>query len=365
MPARRGRPSRSRALFRDVADQLRERIVSGQWPHGMPAPSVLAVARELNVGRQVVRSAYRALEQENHLIVGANRRYQVKRGVGGLTLTKGMILEVMTNPLPLFLVGENVEIQRGIMHAAGKLYLPMMLVHDNALRECVPEDLADLPIKGLLLFGHFKAPVLKRYEALRVPTVLVDRPPEGKFMHAAAVDNEGGVRASIKRLAELGHRDIAFVRFWLSGANMIDPDSEERVKAFRAALKEFNLPLHENAVATSLAFTNPDSATLRNLFNSRPRYTAVLATDAGKAQIVADAAHKLGLRVPRDLSIAAFGGMSGAKKTRSEFGGPRTDFYELGRRAGLLLHEPASPQRVERIPAVWEDGTTVGPCPGR
>lgn len=118
-------------------------------------------------------------------------------------------------------------------------------------------------------------------------------------------------------------------------------------------------------MATSLAFTNPDSATLRNLFNSRPRYTAVLATDAGKAQIVADAAHKLGLRVPRDLSIAAFGGMSGAKKTRSEFGGPRTDFYELGRRAGLLLHEPASPQRVERIPAVWEDGTTVGPCPGR
>lgn len=344
---------------------LRERIVSGQWPHGMPAPPVLAVARELNVGRQVVRSAYRALEQENHLVVGANRRYQVKRGIGGLTLTKGMILEVMSNPLPLFLLGDNVDIQRGIMHAAGKLYLPFMIVHDSALRDGVPEDLADLPIKGLLLFGHFKPQVLKRYEALRVPTVLVDRPPEGKSMHSASVDNEGGMRASIKRLAELGHRDIAFVRFWLSGTNMIDPDSEERVRAFRAALKEFNLPLHDNAVATSLAYTNSDSVTLRNLFHSRPRYTAILATDAGKAQVVADAAQKLGLRVPRDLSIAAFGSQGSPKDGRTHFAGPRTDFYELGRRAGMLLHEPAAPQRIERIPSVWVDGPTVGPCPGR
>ena len=47
-----------------IADQLRTRLLAGDWPVTKPLPTVRALARRENVGHAAVQQAYRQLEAE-------------------------------------------------------------------------------------------------------------------------------------------------------------------------------------------------------------------------------------------------------------------------------------------------------------
>lgn len=358
----RGRPSRTRALYRDIADQLRQRIVSGAWPHGRPAPSMLAIARELNVGRRVIRLAYEALAKERLLLSTPRHQYQVNARVGGPTLASGVILQVVGKNLQHFLGEDTQEIQAGLMTGLAELRLPFLVLHDDALADGIPEDIPNLPTRGILLAGYFQPKVLAQYEKLSVPCVRVDAPPSMPGLNSVCFDNEGATRQAVERLAALGHKHMAFVQFALSRFSRIDPDSEERARAFRAALKDLRLPVHERSIVTTFSLSNPTSIEIRNLFSAKPRVTAVLAADPGRAMLVWKAAQNAGVQVPKDLSIASFRGLRPGKKVQMEFSGPAINFYELGLRAADLVKEAPKPARTIRIPAQWVDRTTLAAC---
>jgi DNA-binding LacI/PurR family transcriptional regulator len=93
------------------------------------------------------------------------------------------------------------------------------------------------------------------------------------------------------------------------------------------------------------------------MFRERQPYTAVLAVDAGLANVADAAARERGLAVPGDLSIVSFQGLTGPKR----FAGPRSDFFELGRQAVDLLRGRSEGSRVRhvRLPTVWEPGKTL------
>lgn len=349
-------------LYQKLAEALRNRILSGELPQGSPAPPVLAIARQMGVSRHVARLAYRVLENERYLVKLGSHRYQVRKIVSSNVFMKDVILEIVGIPLPTFLQDYSADLQNGILSGVGDLNAPLLIAHDLSLCDGVPEDLTDVPIRGLLLIGHLRREVLERYARLRLPCVLVDRPPEKPFMHTVCIDNHGSTLEAVRRLADLGHRNIAFVQYGIGRFGRVDPDSEERVVAFRRAIKKLGLPHFENSVTTALSASNADSISLRNLLQKHPRFTAVLATDTDKAQNVLDAALKMGFQVPRDLSIAAFHGKSFFSPGRVRFAGPCTDFTAMGRRAALILNKQRSPRLVERIPAPWTDGPTVGKC---
>lgn len=355
----RGRPPRARALYRDIAEQLRQRIVSGAWPHGRPAPPMLTTARELNVGRRVIRLAYETLAKERLLLSTPSHQYQVNARLGGPTLASGVILQIVGKNLQHFLGDDTQEIQAGLMTGLADLRLPLLVLHDDTLAEGIPKDIRSLPARGVLLAGYFQPKVLAQYEKLGVPCVRVDAPPSMPGLNTVCFDNEGATRQAVEHLAALGHEHLAFVQFALSRFSRIDPDSEERARAFRATLKDLRLPVHERSIVTTFSMSNPSSIEIRNLLSAKPRVTAVLATDQGRAMLVWKAAQKAGIQVPKDLSIASFRGLRSGREGQIEFSGPAINFFELGLQAADLVKKAPEPALTVRIPAQWVDRNTI------
>jgi len=349
------------ARYRQVAAELRARIQSGAWPHGMVVPSLLALAREFKAGRQIVRLAIKALRDENHILLTANRRLVVKANVGGLTLTKGLLLCVWAGEsLKAGLLPWSEDLFLGVLEGAGRVTLPLLVAHDGSLRDGIPRDLQDLPLQGIVLGGTVRPEVLRRYERLPVPVALLDQPRPASSLHFAAVDNERAAYESVERLVELGHRQIAFVRAVHAEVGAMDPDSAERERGFRRALKAFKLPRREGQCVTTVSRTTAASLEIRNLLQARPAYTAVLAASDAQALWVLQAARTLGISMPRALSIACFQGLRAA---HPGIAGPRIDFKAMGRLAVAMLQSPRHPPRHERVAAVWTPAASVGPAP--
>lgn len=69
-------------LIERVADDLRRRIVAGEWPVGSTLPTFLSLARDAKVGMKTVRRAVAQLAREGYV--------DPRRGVGSVVLDKDM-----------------------------------------------------------------------------------------------------------------------------------------------------------------------------------------------------------------------------------------------------------------------------------
>ncbi|MCW8131849.1 MAG: substrate-binding domain-containing protein [Planctomycetota bacterium] len=357
-----GRPPEPDALFRSIAAAMRRRIESGDWPTGRVLPSLRALAAEFGAGPVTVRGATRLLCLEGILEKVRGGRLAVREPHAVPEATARLALLVVSSYLDHFLrTSYGRELFGGLALEVANQGRPLLLAHNFRYLRALPPRLDALPAQGVLLWGHFLPEILSAYEALQIPAVLVDRPPGRWRLHAACVDNEAAARDATLRLAALGHRRVAFIRQIVLNVRDADPDTLERQRGYEAGLRAARLPVRAERIVNSPAEDTPGSPSIRSLFEGRAPPTAVLAVDAVKARLVADAARARGLAVPKDLSIACFQEREAAEPG---FSGPRADFAELGRQAALLLREPRRPCRVRRVPAPWFDGATVAPPRG-
>ncbi|RYG35825.1 LacI family transcriptional regulator, partial [bacterium] len=78
---------------------------------------------------------------------------------------------------------------------------------------------------------------------LHIPVALISSPQSGSILYCN-VDNEGGIRASVDHLAELGHRQIGFL-----GGPPEDGNPEERLQAFLTSMAAHGLSVDPEHLA--------------------------------------------------------------------------------------------------------------------
>ena len=123
---------------------------------------------------------------------------------------------------------------------------------------------------------------------------------------ASFIDNEGAAAAMTARLAALGHRRIGFVAGHPDYAN-----SRLRTAGFRRAMAAAGLAVDE-ALVIDGAYDFPSGARAGEAMldrgaGDRGRPSAIFAASDDMAAGVLAAAHRLGLSLPHDLSVAGFG----------------------------------------------------------
>lgn len=356
---KRGRPPRPDAEYRRIAADIRSRREKGEWPSGTVLPSTRSLARHYGVGVGTVRWALDALKAEQLIRANARKQLVIQDPQHASGPTRFLILQVFNGYLNNWLPDAYFRAtQLGILRKVGELKASLLISGDPHYRFAVSPDQYDLPLKGILLLGQYVRKTLALYERMNLPVVLVDRPPQRTKLHAACVDNVVAARDATTRLIQMGHRRIAFLRRVVTGVRDVDPDSRERQDGYQRALKKAGLPVDKGLVINSLGSKSPDCPAMRAIVGARPRVTAVLAVDPGLARLVERAAVRSGLSVPGDLSVACF---QETPATHPRFGGPRTDFEDLGSRAVNLVLEPKESPRVIRVPAAWADGNSLGP----
>lgn len=163
------------------------------------------------------------------------------------------------------------------------------------------------------------------------PLVLIDgyiRPSNVTWVSSAYLE---GTVAAVKHLAELGHRQIAF----LSGGSK-PYVAQQQLTGFTNGMQEVGLTINPTWILEGDYTRESGYQLAEQLLSKSPRPTAVLAGNDPMAVGAMQVARELGLDIPADLSVAGFDDTLGAS-TVPPLTTVLRDFKETGRTAARLL----------------------------
>ena len=359
---KRGRPAGAVSRYSAIAEDIAKRLAAGEWAMGASLPSGRNLSKAYGVSLLTMQQALKKLREDGLVRIMPRKKAVAAPGADFDSVFHGSLAVVASTDLYQIVAsaGYSNEIVRGILQATRGTNRTIAFLQDYRWRKDFPAGLRHLPIQGVLLVGSFPYDLLAQYESLPVPVVLLDNPAGDLKLHSISVASFEAARAATKKLIELGHRRLAFVRPFMIGKyrHQIDPDALERGNGFMAACREAGLRPDEYRIFT--AGFNAPGPTIRALLKARPRFTAVLVSSFPHAQSLQKLAQMAGLRIPEDLSVA---GIRDSGWTGRDWAGACLDFVEFGRRGvELLLRKPTEPEHI-LVQGQWHEGDSVARPP--
>jgi LacI family transcriptional regulator len=198
-----------------------------------------------------------------------------------------------------------------------------------------------------------------------LPAVILNAPATPGAAAAVTVDNMGGTRAVVRYLAELGHREIAFICGPPRNA-----DAGARLRGYRAAMRTAGLTVRDTFVVHG-DFTEEGgwraARVLLALSGTQP--TAIFAANDAMAVGALLALHEAKVDVPGEMSIVGFDDIPIARYVTPALTTVRVAIDVLGARAAALLFRAlADPVGVgtahrEVVPAELVVRHSCGPPP--
>lgn len=305
--------------------------------------SVATVSRVLN-GHEGVRDETRsrvlsAVSELRYRPNGVARSLRTHQ-----TRTLGLIISDVLNPF-------FTELARAVEDAARSRGYSVIIGNSDeslTLQDHHVRTLLDRRIDGLLVSPAEGDSVALREAALSgVPMVFVDRWIEslaGMGVPVVRADGRGPVRDLVAHLYALGHRRLAIIT-----GPVTTTTSKERVGAFRSALGEYGLPLPDQYIGQG-DFQTESGRRVTGAFLGLPEPPeAVFATDNLMALGVMEELRVHGLRVPHDMSLAAFDDIPWFLHTDPAITAIAQPTAELGHRAVAALTDLAEGRSADSV----------------
>ena len=324
----------------------------------------LAGVSKKTVSRVINQEPYvNKVTRERIETIIAEHGYQPDPQARGLAFRRSFLVGLIhDNPNSQYV--ENVHL--GILDAlASRGY-------ELVIRPCdrrSPTFLDDMRVfvERLRLFGVVLTPsvsederLAKLLESANCPYVRITCAAVDKPSRLVLTRDAHGAAAAARRLAELGHRRIAYI----SGPPLFR-SAHERRQGFIAGLAEYGLELAPELTVPGAYTYESGLARGRDLLARSDRPTAIFAGNDEMASGVYGAAHELGLRIPEDLSIVGFDDAPIATRMWPAMTSVRLPVREMGRAAAeQLFAKPKDGTKVstaEFTPALIERQSTAPP----
>lgn len=237
-----------------------------------------------------------------------------------------------------------------------------------------PDAVANAVVDGFVVYSvPAQDQHLARIRQRRLPTVVVDSPPDLPDVDWVGADDRAGGRLLGELVAGLGHRRIGVItdggRRGRAGptdlaAVRASPPSvhRNRILGLAEALAEQGVDEPVIEMCSGLS-RGGGAAALTDLLDRAPGLTAVCSMMDVLAIGALDAARERGLSVPEDLTITGYDGIPEAAAA-----GLTTvcqPLVDKGRLAGdlYLSHRPGEPPRRRMLPVHVQVRSTSGPAP--
>lgn len=238
----------------------------------------------------------------------------------------------------------------GVSLAAEEASLNLFLVPGGYGISGGSEAVLSAAVDGFVVYCvSAEDPVISAVIERKLPVVLVDDPSRDGAT-SIGIDDEGGARAAAEHLAGLGHRRFAIVSFKLSlepDRGLADParqenadneDTRSRLRGYKEAIETVGVPWKGVPVYECPENTPEEAKTAAGeLLAKEPRPTAMLALSDQLAFGVMEAAKKLGLSIPEDLSVVGFDDVSEAARSAPPLTTVHQPHVEKGLKAGRKL----------------------------
>ncbi len=163
--------------------------------------------------------------------------------------------------------------------------------------------------------------------------VLVNRQLKPPIFHQVAADYVDGVRMVAAKLAELGHKRVAYI----SGQPAMLP-IRQRLVAFKRYAKKFGFDDDPNLYeCADLSFSGGYEAGQRLWASGRKKPTAIVTFSDVVAVGLLRFLERAGIAVPTNVSVASFDGTAVGEFTHTTISTVHTPMYEIGQQAFQLL----------------------------
>lgn len=219
--------------------------------------------------------------------------------VGRRSYLLGLFYE---NPSPNYVV----ELQQGALDRLhGERYRLVVLPVEqiSAVAENILSFVRAAALDGIVLTppASDNPVILERLREARFPFVRIAPTLSPEIGPRNITDDVAAARMMTEYLISLGHRRIGTIK-----GDPTHPSSEARLLGFSEALSAAGLPLRDEDVQQGLFTFESGLQAARSLLGKAKRPTAIFAQNDDMAAGAIMAAHDLGIRVPKDLSVAGF-----------------------------------------------------------
>jgi DNA-binding LacI/PurR family transcriptional regulator len=306
----------------------------------MAKVSIATVSRTINgspaVSERLSKRVWQAIQQLNYF-----PNTHARSLVSGRSRLFGIIVENITNPF----FPELIQSFEEIAVAHGYEILVSSSNSDPAILTTCVRRMLERKVEGVavMTFGE-EEPVLDRLTHHDVPMVLAEFRLQAPKTSTILLDYSTGIRAAVRHLMDLGHRQIAF----LAGPRKLH-SAVTRENDYRAAMLEAGLPIQKKWIVECDHTLKGGVAGFAQLKSLAVRPTAILCSNDMTAIGVLRAAYHDGLRVPQDLSVIGLDDIDFAEFTLPPLTTIRLSRTELARAAFEALRQQAEePGRAQR-----------------
>ncbi len=182
-----------------------------------------------------------------------------------------------------------------------------------------------------------------------LPAVAVASGAPLASMAAVGIDDQAAAREMTAHLVGQGHRRIGFI-----AGNPDQTASARRFAGYREALAAAGIALDDTLVAPGLFSYRSGALAAETLLAQPERPSAIFASNDDMAAACVAVAHRMGLDVPRDLSVVGFDDTALAIEIWPELTTIRQPIADLARTAIDLLVALIRDRRAGRADAVPE-----------
>jgi len=338
-------------LVQSVVRGLSKQIDEGILGEGKRLPSERELGVQFHVSRAIIRNAIQILEDQGLIVCRVNCRPVVahrKRSRQELAAPSYRYLGIWMWPNPadfgaqLMVKGiqravKDPDLRIVISNAVGEDWMHREESEGHFLRRMANDPHAVGAIV-YLIGGENNLDALRALREADIPLVFVDRLPPSHFeADYVGTDNVGAMRQAVKHLIDFGHRRIAFVTND-DGASSV----AERIEGYRQALDSAGIPFDPaNIVYFHVDVFDMDgesSLPLIDRLEAMPdRPTAVVCVNDVIGFSFIQAARRRGYRIPEDMSVVGFDGLSRFIPGGGGLTSPTQSFERIGEQAAELV----------------------------
>ena len=219
------------------------------------------------------------------------------------------------------------------------------------------EALSSWNMDALIVLGVYREALYEQLKARGLPTLLIDSYIDDDHFYRLGIDDEQAAFEATSHLIAQGHREIAVV----TGVIRADGVVERRVAGYRRALAAAKIA-YDPALVFSGSVTFDWGSEAAAGIAANARITAAFCTADLIAAGVLAGLHKLGKRIPDDVSVMGFDNLSISTMVYPALTTVDQSIGVKGRLAGNLIASILNQRTVERqtiVPTTIVERDTV------